>query len=68
MSASSWFKSVLLALALCAVFGVVDATQVMHRPDTYKNTPHKFAKGESVPRIIHKRSGAKANVGYFTNW
>lgn len=55
-------------LAFVACITLVSATQVMHRPENYKDTPHKYAHGESVPRIIHKRSGAKANMAYFTNW
>ncbi|EKM53324.1 glycoside hydrolase family 18 protein [Phanerochaete carnosa HHB-10118-sp] len=47
---------------------LVSATQVMQRPSNYKDAPHKYPQGQSVPRIIHKRSGAKANIGYFTNW
>lgn len=62
------FRNVLVALALCTSLLVVHATQVMHRPDTYKNTPHKFKQAQSVPQILHKRSGAKVNMGYFTNW
>lgn len=62
------FRNVLVALALCTSLLVVHATQVMHRPDAYKNTPHKFKQAQSVPQILHKRSGAKVNIGYFTNW
>ncbi|GJE98248.1 glycoside hydrolase family 18 protein [Phanerochaete sordida] len=54
--------------ALVACVTLVSATQIMQRPATYKDAPHKYAHGESVPRIIHKRSGAKVNMAYFTNW
>ena len=66
MFLSTRFMQMLLALA--AYTTLVSATQVMQRPANYKDAPHKYATGESVPRIIHKRSGAKANIGYFTNW
>ena len=68
MFLSNRLRNVFLTISLGAALVVVNATQVMHRPDTFKNAPHQFAKGESVPRIIHKRSGAKANMAYFTNW
>jgi chitinase len=59
-------RNVLLAFVLGTA--LTDATQVMHRPNNYKDSPHKYEQGNSVPRIIHKRSGAKANIAYFTNW
>ncbi|KAH8103287.1 glycoside hydrolase family 18 protein [Cristinia sonorae] len=58
---------VLLLTGLFAAF-VADATQVMHRPDNYKNVPHKYTLGNVTPQLIHKRSGSKVQAAYFTNW
>ena len=66
MFLSARFTQIALVFAVCAVW--VSATQVMQRPANYKDAPNKYPTGQSVPRIIHKRSGAKANIGYFTNW
>lgn len=66
----STFRAKLLlvaSLAFAAVFSV-SATQVMHRPDNYKEPPHKFTEGHVTPQVIHKRAGAKVNMAYFTNW
>ncbi|KAH9849683.1 glycosyl hydrolases family 18-domain-containing protein [Lenzites betulinus] len=57
----------LVAVAL-ATFVAVDATQAMHRPETYKDTPRKFATSEVKPQVIHKRAGSKVQAAYFTNW
>ena len=57
----------IVTLAFAAVF-TVSATQVMHRPENYKDSPHKFAQGNATPHVIHKRAGAKVNMAYFTNW
>ena len=59
-------RNVLFTLVIGTLW--VDATQVMHRPADYKDAPHQYEQGKSVPRIIHKRSGAKVNMAYFTNW
>jgi len=53
------------ALALhCA-----EATQVMHRPDGYKDQPNDF-KLEKAPKtnVVHRRANGKVNFAYFTNW
>ena len=68
MFSSTRLRNVVVALALCASLAVVHATQVMHRPDNFKDVPRKFAQAKSTPQILHKRSGAKVNMGYFTNW
>jgi len=47
---------------------VANATQVMHRPAAYKDAPHTYASGNPKPQTIHKRSGAKVQAAYFTNW
>ncbi|KAI0338406.1 hypothetical protein BDW22DRAFT_711587 [Trametopsis cervina] len=60
-------KFFVLVAALATVVSV-SATQVMHKPDTFKDTPHKFSPGNTTAHVVHKRSGAKANLGYFTNW
>lgn len=65
---STRVRNVLLAFSLGASLVVVNATQVMHRPDTYKSAPHTYEQGSSKAKVIHKRSGAKVNMAYFTNW
>ena len=59
----------LLSVGLAALLAV-NATQVMHRPDNFKKTPHKFAEGDVEPEQIFKRAAAtgKVNAAYFTNW
>ncbi|KAF9479509.1 hypothetical protein BDN70DRAFT_806951 [Pholiota conissans] len=58
-------------LALAAIIAGVNATQVMHRPEGYKNAPNKFAM-EKNPKtnVVHKRQtpGTKVSIAYFTNW
>ncbi|KAG6878469.1 hypothetical protein C0993_006311 [Termitomyces sp. T159_Od127] len=66
----SFFKRVLLlgfVTLLVAVY--VDATQIMHRPSTYK-TPAKTVQTEKNPKtkIITKRSSGRTSFAYFTNW
>lgn len=68
MLTSSRAKVMLLLSAALAAVLTVSATQVMHRPDTYKEPPHKTTQGNATPHVIHKRSGAKAQIAYFTNW
>lgn len=62
------FKRSLLFLAYLAV-GVVNATQVMHRPATYKEPPATYAIEENpTVNTIQKRDTGKASMAYFTNW
>ncbi|CDO69059.1 Glycoside Hydrolase Family 18 / Carbohydrate-Binding Module Family 5 protein [Trametes cinnabarina] len=58
----------LLATVALTAFVVVNATQVMHRPEAYKDVPRKFATSEVKPQVIHKRAGSKVQAAYFTNW
>ncbi|KAK0204659.1 glycoside hydrolase family 18 protein [Desarmillaria ectypa] len=62
------FKHYLLFLAYLAV-AVVNATQVMHRPASYKEPPTTYAIEEN-PKVnrIQKRDTGKASMAYFTNW
>ncbi|KAI0646213.1 glycosyl hydrolases family 18-domain-containing protein [Trametes meyenii] len=57
-----------LAAVALAAFVVVDATQVMQRPATFKDTPKKAVTTNVKPQIIHKRAGSKVQAAYFTNW
>ncbi|KAI0071673.1 hypothetical protein K474DRAFT_1606521 [Panus rudis PR-1116 ss-1] len=57
----------LVTVGFAAVMAV-SATQVMHRPDNFKDAPRKFSVGHPTPKIIHKRAGAKTQAAYFTNW
>lgn len=66
MAIHSFFKRVIvLAVALMAV----SATQVMQRPDNYKD-PIRTFKTETppTPTIIQKRATGKVSAAYFTNW
>jgi hypothetical protein len=68
MHATLHVKSLLLALLGFDAVLSVSATQAMHRPENYKQQPHKYAQGDATAHVIHKRSGAKVNSAYFTNW
>lgn len=70
MALSATLKRVLfLAAAACAVFVVVDATQVMHRPANYKSPPNKHDTATKVEtKVVHKRATDKVQFAYFTNW
>lgn len=58
----------LLAAGMAALLAV-NATQVMRRPEAFKNTPHKFAEGKVEPETIYKRAATgKVQAAYFTNW
>ena len=58
-------RALLLLIALVAV----NATEVMQRPDNYKDAPRKFlTETPPKPTIIHKRANAKVSAAYFTNW
>ncbi|KAG9219949.1 hypothetical protein CCMSSC00406_0006862 [Pleurotus cornucopiae] len=61
-------KSIFLAL-LPIVSLCVEATQVMHRPVDFKDTPNSF-KIEKSPqtKVVQKRGTGKVQVAYFTNW
>ncbi len=64
MALSAAFKRVLFiaAVALAAVADV-GATQVMRRPETYKDAPSNGTKA------VHARAtSGKVNAAYFTNW
>jgi chitinase len=64
------FRNLLQAVTLIlAALGAVETTQIMHRPDNYKDTPHRFSV-ESNPKThrIQRRATSKASFAYFTNW
>lgn len=61
-------RAFFLAVVALAALVVVDATQVMHRPEAFKDTPRKFETSEVKPQVIHKRAGSKVQAAYFTNW
>jgi chitinase len=64
------YKRFLVAAALGFVLAaMVQATEVMRRPDNYKSAPNVFPMAEKVtPHVIHKRATARTNAAYFTNW
>ena len=59
------------SLSLLSVLSVffVHATQVMHRPDNYKNPPNVFPM-EANPKVtsLYKRATGKVQFAYFVNW
>ncbi|KAI0366010.1 hypothetical protein BV20DRAFT_1056022 [Pilatotrama ljubarskyi] len=59
-----------LAAVAFASLALVSATEVMHRPPTFKNHPHNVTTQHKVkPHIVHKRApGSKVQAAYFTNW
>ena len=69
MALSSHLNSIraLLLVGLIAAFAV-DATQVMHRPDRFKSSPHAYATGNPKAEVLHKRASGKVQAAYFTNW
>ncbi|EJF63958.1 hypothetical protein DICSQDRAFT_134540 [Dichomitus squalens LYAD-421 SS1] len=70
MALSVTLKRVLfLAVATLVAVVAVDATQVMQRPATYKNTPHKVQTNATAePKVVHKRANTHVQAAYFTNW
>ncbi|PPQ99959.1 hypothetical protein CVT24_009538 [Panaeolus cyanescens] len=71
MPIAAVLKSLFLLSALIVVpFTPVEGTQIMHRPDNYKDSPNRFAV-DSHPQtqVINRRqSGGKVSFAYFTNW
>jgi chitinase len=59
----------LVAVAFSALL-VADATQVMHRPENYKNL--KINKVETSKNFtvhhLERRATGKVSAAYFTNW
>ncbi|EGN94371.1 glycoside hydrolase family 18 protein [Serpula lacrymans var. lacrymans S7.3] len=63
------FRSILLLLvAIFTISSAVDATQVMRRPEGYKNTPSQVETVQVSPQIVHKRANSHVQAAYFTNW
>uniref|UniRef100_A0A0W0F546 GH18 domain-containing protein n=1 Tax=Moniliophthora roreri TaxID=221103 RepID=A0A0W0F546_MONRR len=61
------FSRILSLLSAACV--LVQATQVMHRPDNYKDTPNSFNIAVNPEtKVIQKRATGKLQVAYFTNW
>jgi chitinase len=62
-------RAFMVAVVALAALLAVNATQVMQRPDTYKETPHNLKSATDAPvHRIERRAAGKQNVGYFTNW
>lgn len=59
----------LVAIVALAAMVAVEATQVMHRPDNYKDAAGTF-KVESISKTnaVQKRAANKVSFAYFTNW
>ncbi|KAI0330677.1 hypothetical protein GY45DRAFT_730642 [Cubamyces sp. BRFM 1775] len=60
----------LLAAVTVTALVLVNATQVMQRPPTFKNAPHNVSTEHKVkPHVVHKRAtDQKVQAAYFTNW
>ena len=60
----------LLVVATCVLLDVtVEAAQIMRRPDGFTIPPHNLTiTTDPQTKFIHKRSGPKVQMGYFTNW
>ncbi|KAG6865811.1 hypothetical protein C0991_011616 [Blastosporella zonata] len=71
MSSSQPFFRLLLLLGLTAfLVSVVNGTQIMRRPPTYKRPERTFAI-ETIPKtkfITKRGSSGKVSIAYFTNW
>ncbi|KAH0579107.1 hypothetical protein H2248_003260 [Termitomyces sp. 'cryptogamus'] len=66
----SFFKRLLLLVLTASLVAVsVDATQIMHRPSTYKD-PANTVQTDTTPKTktITKRASGKTSFAYFTNW
>ncbi|OJT13446.1 Endochitinase B1 [Trametes pubescens] len=64
-------RGILLAAVTLTALALVNATEVMRRPPTFKNHPHSVDTQRKVnPHVVHKRatSGSKVQAAYFTNW
>lgn len=61
----------LAAFVLATIVSTVSATQIMRRPDGYKNAPNKVVT-DADPKInvVHRRGApaSKVSIGYFANW
>ncbi|KDR70278.1 hypothetical protein GALMADRAFT_894859 [Galerina marginata CBS 339.88] len=70
MATRSLFKCLLLLVTISlAGIVIVDATQVMHRPERYKEAPNRFTiEKDPKTNVIHRRATGKASIAYFTNW
>jgi chitinase len=49
---------------------VVDATQVMHKPSTFRDAPRSAnTTRDPIVHHVHRRSATgKTQMAYFTNW
>ncbi|KAH9896763.1 glycoside hydrolase superfamily [Cubamyces lactineus] len=63
-------RAYLLAAVAVSALVLVNATQVMQRPPTFKNAPHNVSTEHKFkPHVIHKRATSqKVQAAYFTNW
>ncbi|KAG7095154.1 hypothetical protein E1B28_005933 [Marasmius oreades] len=59
----------ILSFLSTVAFVLVHATQVMHRPDKYKESPNVY-KTEANPKTntVQKRATGKVQFAYFVNW
>ncbi|TFK24098.1 hypothetical protein FA15DRAFT_593009 [Coprinopsis marcescibilis] len=74
MAPSSLWRFLSATIAILGVLVVVDATQIMRRPATYRNEPNIFRQDSSPTyhtlskRTLNTRANGKASFAYFTNW
>jgi len=60
----------LLVVMMLPVLIAVNATQIMHRPDNYKEAPNLFTmeRNPKTSDIQRRVAGTKVSFAYFTNW
>ncbi|KAF8582270.1 carbohydrate-binding module family 5 protein [Ramaria rubella] len=58
-------RALIYALALATV---INATQIMYRPDDYKTLESLIRERTTIESGLTKRAGGKLSIGYFTNW
>lgn len=71
-SSSRAFRFLFLAVfVLATIVSTINATQIMRRPDGYKNAPNKVVTdADPKVNVIHRRGApsTKVSIGYFANW
>lgn len=71
-SSSRAFRFLFLAVfVLATIVSTINATQIMRRPDGYKNAPNKVVTdADPKVNVVHRRGApsTKVSIGYFANW
>ena len=61
----NYFQSIFIALLSVQSLCFANPTQVMHRPENYKNEVHHGP--EAKRDVLEERATGKVQMGYFTN-